>query len=83
MNYFVGWSREDLEKALRQCQEDIAAGKTLVQWGAGDSSGQRKTMLRLQERYEQIYAALTELAPEDYPSTNTRIRRATPRYICG
>lgn len=83
VDYFASWSREDLEKAKRQCEEDIAAGKTLIQWGAGDSSGQRRVLLRLQERWEQIYYSLSQRFPEDYPASNSRIRRATARYVVG
>ena len=82
INYFVGWSREDLEKELRLCQEDIARGKSLMQWGAGDSQGSSKILISLRERYEQIYFALSEDYPDDYPpAAGARTRRTTPRYL--
>jgi hypothetical protein len=80
-NYFFGQPREWLEQQIEKVQAEIAAGKTLIQWGAGDSSGQSKIFLTPQARYEMLYAALNALAPDDYPSTNTRTRRTTPRYV--
>lgn len=83
INYFVGWSKEDLEKALRLTQEALAAGKRLIQWGAGDSSGISKIDGPPEVVYERIYFALSQLDPDNYPTTNQRVRRTTPRYIFG
>lgn len=69
VNYFIGQSREWLEKELVKCQEDIAAGKTLIQWGAGDSSGMRKVQLTPQLRFQQLYHALYLIDPDTYPAT--------------
>lgn len=69
VNYFIGQTQEWLERQLAMCQEDIAAGKTLIQWGAGDSSGIRKVQLTPQLRFAQLYYALYLLDPETYPST--------------
>jgi hypothetical protein len=69
INYFAGRSREWLEGQLAQCQEDIAAGKTLIQWGAGDSTGIRKVQLTPQLRYQQLYYALYLIAPDEYPAS--------------
>jgi hypothetical protein len=69
VNYFIKQPREWLEKQLAQCQEDIAVGKTLIQWGAGDSSGIRRVQLTPQLRFQQIYYALYLIAPDDYPAT--------------
>lgn len=84
INYFVGQDETWLREALAEVQEDIRAGKTLIQWGAGDSSGIRKVQLTPQQRYEQIYYALSLLNPAEFPpESGTRIRRTTPRYIFG
>jgi hypothetical protein len=67
LNYFVGQSVEWLEAQLQQVQEDLAAGKTLIQWGAGDSSGIRKVQLTPQYRFQLLYYALSQLDPDTYP----------------
>ena len=93
VNYFIGQTLEWLEKELALCQQDISRGKTLMQWGAGDSQGSSKIQLTPQVRYEQIYYALTVLEDREiaagviteaqryYPKTNKAVRRTTPRYI--
>lgn len=69
VNYFVGQTQAWLETQLMQCQEDIAVGKTLIQWGAGDSSGIRKVQLTPQLRYQQLYYALYLINSALYPAT--------------
>lgn len=83
INYFFGMEREWLEKELQLCREDISRGKTLIQWGAGDSSGISKVQLTPQQRFEYLWAELSRQFPDDYPATNLRVRRTTPRYIYG
>ena len=80
VNYFIGQSKEWLETQLAQCQEDIATGKTLIQWGAGDSSGIRRVQLTPQLRFQQIYYALYLIDPDTYPASGlapTNRTRAT------
>ena len=69
VNYFVGQTQAWLEAQLKDCQVDIAAGKTLIQWGAGDSSGIRKVQLTPQLRYQQLYYALYLIDAATYPAT--------------
>lgn len=84
VNYFVGQTEEWLREQIAACQEDMALGKTLIQWGAGDSSGIRKVQLTPQQRFEQLYFALSLIAPTDFPpGEGARVRRTTPRYIYG
>lgn len=84
INYFVGQSEEWLRDQLAACQEDIALGKTLIQWGAGDSSGIRKVQLTPQERFQNIWEALSALKPNEFPPGGAaRTRRTTPRFIWG
>lgn len=71
INYFIGQNQTWLETELVKCQEDIAAGKTLIQWGAGDSSGIRKVQLSPQVRFQQLYYALSLLDPVTYPPEAT------------
>ena len=92
-NYFIGQSFEWLEAELKICQGDISRGKSLIQWGAGDSQGSSKIQLTPQQRFDYLYAALVAaealLLAEDpayeikYPATNQRVRRTTSRYTWG
>lgn len=84
INYFVGQPEQWLRDQLAACQEDIALGKTLIQWGAGDSSGIRKVQLTPQERFENLWYALSLIAPVDFPpGGGSRVTRTTPRYMYG
>ena len=67
INYFVGQPKPWLEDQLQKCQEDLAWGKVLIQWGAGDSSGISRIQLTPEERYKRLYYALSLIAPDDYP----------------
>jgi hypothetical protein len=67
INYFVGQSKTWLEDQLEKCQEDMAWGKSLIQWGAGDSSGISRVQLSPEERWKRIYYALSELDSTTYP----------------
>jgi hypothetical protein len=81
INYFIGKTQAWLEAELAIVQEDIAAGKTLVSWGAGESTAVNVRQVSLQTRWEMLYRALNELDPDNYPATNFRVRRTTPRYV--
>jgi hypothetical protein len=67
INYFKGWSREQLEAALKDAQEDLAAGKSTVSAGAGDANSSSKIDKSAEERIKMLLRALHDEAPEDYP----------------
>jgi hypothetical protein len=81
VNYFIGKTQAWLEAELAKVQEDLAAGKTLVSWGAGESNAVNVRQMSLQTRFDHLYRALHELDPDNYPATNFRVRRTTPRYV--
>jgi len=67
INYFIGWSQEDLEGALREAQEDLAAGKSTTQAGAGDASVQNRVEKSIEERIKLLYKALNAKDAKKYP----------------
>lgn len=83
VNYFVGRTQAWLENQLAQCQEDLAAGKTRITWGAGESSSGSLKTTSPQQRYADLYFALSVLDPDTYPPANQPTRRTTPRYVYG
>ena len=78
INFFIGWTLEDLETELRAAQEDLAAGKSTISAGAGDASQQSKTDMAPADRVKMILRALNKLDPETYPiadiTSNDRTR---------
>jgi hypothetical protein len=68
INYFIGWSREKLEEALRDAQEDLAAGKSTISAGAGDAHSASKVDKSAEARIKMILRALNKIAPEDFPA---------------
>lgn len=79
VNYFLGQSQADLETALRAAQDDLKAGKTIVEGSSGDSSAKEFIQADVYTRIEQILFALFLLDPIHYPAgmvkrvTRTRI----------
>lgn len=67
INYFIGWNQGDLEEALRNAQEDLAAGKASIQAGAGDASAQHRVEKSITSRIQMIYKALNLADPVTYP----------------
>lgn len=83
INYFIGWTVKDLEAELRIAQEDLAAGKSVIQAGAGDASTQSRTEQSIQQRIEQLLAALNKLDPEKYPIDQiSRITQTRVAFGC-
>ncbi len=70
INYFVGWSRQELETELRAAQEDLAAGKATVSAQAGEVRNGSAVELSAQERIKLILRALHKDYPEDYPAAD-------------
>ena len=69
INYFIGWDVKDLEDALRIAQEDLAAGKSIIQSGAGDANMQNRVEKSIECRIEMILRALNLKDAEKYPVT--------------
>lgn len=67
IDYFIGWSQEDLEAELRAAQEDLAAGKSTTQAGAGDASVQNRVEKSIEERIKLLYRALNKKDAIKYP----------------
>lgn len=81
LNYFIGWSVEELEAELRLAQEDLAAGKATISAGAGDANTASRVDKSAEARIEMILKALNLLDPERYPSASiTRITRTTVSF---
>lgn len=70
IDYFIGWSRQDLETELRAAQEDLAAGKDTTAAGAGDAHIQSRIEISPMSRIQMILLKLNALAPTDYPLAN-------------
>lgn len=85
INYFIGWDLKDLEAELRSAQEDLAAGKQIIQSGAGDATMQNRIEKSAEGRIQMLLRALNKLDPEKYPAdainpiTQTRADFSTPR----
>jgi hypothetical protein len=67
INYFVGWSQEELEEELVAAQEDLAAGKSTVMAQAGEARSGSQVEISAQERIKQLLKALNLLNPTQYP----------------
>jgi hypothetical protein len=72
VNYFIGQSQADLETALAQAQDDLKAGKTIVQAHSGDTYAQEQVSIDIYSRIEQILHALSLLDPVTYPPAQVR-----------
>lgn len=67
INYFIGWSLEDLKVELRAAQEELLNGKAASAARAGDASIENEIVKSAEERIRMIYQALYALAPSEYP----------------
>ena len=77
INYFLGWSRQDLEASLRSAQEDLARGKSIIASGSGDIRSQNQITLSIESRIQSLLLALYKIDPDDYPIASvTPITRA-------
>lgn len=82
INYYVGWSIEDLENKLRNLQEQKAEASRVIAATGADTYSQFEPSPNLDKEIQQILAALNLLDPEKYPSSVTeRTVRTTPRYL--
>jgi len=69
INYFIGWDVKDLEAALREAQEDLAAGKSGTLAQAGDARAESQISKSAEERIRMILKALNLKDPAKYPLT--------------
>lgn len=81
---FPGTDQSTLEGWLSAVLEEIATGKTLNAWGAGDSSGAYflDGSLPPERRRDMILNDLGMIDPEKYPPRdNAPVKRTTPQYV--
>lgn len=88
VDYFIGWTKDKLEAALRQAQEELAAGQTTFQGGTTGPSGgvnsESQVQLKIQERIQLILIALNKLDPATYPlSSVRRVHKTRVRIYSG
>lgn len=84
LNQFIGWSKDDLEAALRRAQEDLAAGKSIESSRAGDVSKTERYEKSIDERIGLILKALSLLDPVKYPADQiTRTTQTRATFSCG
>lgn len=67
INYFIGWSLDELKAELRAAQEELLNGKAASAARAGDTSIENEIVKSAEARIQLIYKALHALAPEEYP----------------
>lgn len=67
INYFIGWTREDLEEELRIAQEDLAGGKSTTRAGAGDANTESRVEKSIESRIQALLKALNLIDPVTYP----------------
>ncbi len=66
-NPFVGWTQAELEVELRSAQEELAAGASIGEVSAGDTSTRFDRQLSIERRIQQLYIALNALDSATYP----------------
>ncbi len=71
INYLIGRTQEDLERALAEAQNDLMAGRAIVQTGAGDTSSQSSMEKKCEDRIKIILKALHVIDPDKYPLDQT------------
>jgi dihydropteroate synthase len=66
-NPFIGRSLPDLECDLKAAQDDLAAGKTIISSGVGETRKGEKIDVSPTERIRRILVALHRIDPKKYP----------------
>lgn len=80
-NPFIGWEQEELLRALRDAQEELASGSSVNRVGAGDVSTGSQVDKSPETRIEMLYRALSILDPTTFPPGQiTRIDRTRIRF---
>lgn len=67
INYYIGWDVKDLEAALREAQEDLAAGKSITMAQGGDARSESQVQKSPEERIRMILRALNIKDATKYP----------------
>jgi hypothetical protein len=83
INFFVGWSQQELEAELRAAQEDLAAGKSTISSQAGEVRSGAAVELSAQERIKLILRALNKVNPEEYPVADVTAITSTRAAFSG
>jgi len=80
--HFPGKPQAWLETELDKVLADLAAGKTVQSYTAGDSSGSELVSISIMRRKEMILSDLNKIAPDTYPRATTQPARITrPSYL--
>jgi hypothetical protein len=66
LKIFYGWSRDDLLSALRDAQDDLRKGKTIVSTGSDGNSGSFQQSYSPIQRIDLIQQALYQLDPVEF-----------------
>jgi|APGre2960657404_1045060.scaffolds.fasta_scaffold03325_4 hypothetical protein len=77
LNLYIGWEKHELQAELRRAQEDLAAGKTIVDTNTGDVSKGEQVEASAITRIRQILRALNALDPANYPADQITPRNRT------
>ena len=76
VEYFIGWSKEKLQGALAQAQDELAAGQTIMMAGTTGPSGgvnsQSQVQLKIEQRIQLILVALNAIDPVTYPAASCK-----------
>ncbi len=76
INYFIGWTKTELEVSLREAQEALAAGQTVMRVntkaGSGGNETEGQIEVPVKSRIEMLYYALSILDSTTYPPASTR-----------
>lgn len=67
-NFYIGWSRAELEAALRTAQNDLAAGASLTGGAAGDQNFTQLADPNTEATIARLLYALFLIDPEAYPA---------------
>jgi len=87
INYFIGQPSAQLVIWLREAQEALAAGQTVIQVdtraGSGGNSTTGKIEVDVRERIELLLGALNLLDPVTYPSSVRKVSKTRVRVYQG
>lgn len=71
IDYFIGWTKAQMEVELRRCQEELVTGKTIIGSGAGDVTFNHRIEIEITDRIKLILRKLSKLDPVTYLPENT------------
>jgi hypothetical protein len=74
INYYKGWTEEELLKLLREVQEQLHAGRTTEIRLAGETTTNDDRMAAsLESTIQRIFYALSVINPDEYPNPGSVI----------